>query len=389
MISDIIESRFSLASQSTGSQVREAFREYSDLLCVALVDDGKPVGLISRSDFLLRYTDELAHALYDRRPAMLLANRAPPIFEADRAVADLVAVSESSDTAQLLKGFIVTREGRYVGVSSLLTMFKVTRARAESLQTLFSDLEYAHQRAVEADAAKTRFLATMSHELRTPLNAILGYAELIADEYGELSAGLLHDVDRIGAAGRHLLGLIDEVLDFSRLEAGAVRVSPEWFDVAAWAQDVVNMIRPLAARNGNRLVFEIAPGLQPVFADSARLRQCLFNLGGNACKFTSDGLVAVSISAQDEWLSLKVSDTGIGMSDEQIARLFRPFSQADDSISRRFGGTGLGLSITHKLIHLLGGELHVESKLGMGSTFELRLPLSVPESSEVPGAAAA
>lgn len=154
---DIIESDFCLSVRHTGKQVREAFAAQPDLLCIALVAGETPMGLVNRSDFLLKYSDELGPAVYEKRSAMLIADNAPLILEADQVMNDLFKASEASSTAQLLKGFIVTRNGRYAGVSSLLTLLRATRAKAESLQALFSDLESAHQQALAADAAKTRF----------------------------------------------------------------------------------------------------------------------------------------------------------------------------------------------------------------------------------------
>lgn len=370
---DIIESDFRLPPEATGKQVRDAFALYPDLLCVALVRGRTPVGLITRSDFLLRYAEEFGPALYDRRSAMLLADTNPLVLEADHAAAGLLGAWETSSTGQLLKGFIVTREGCYAGVSSLLTLLKATRARAETLEALYGDLQAAHQRALEADAAKTRFLATMSHELRTPLNAILGYAELIAEETE--AAHTIADAQRIGVAGKHLLGLINEVLDFSSLRAKGLDLEPDWFNLGDWAQEIIAIVRPLADANANRLQLHVSGPTTRIYADAARLRQCAINLIGNACKFTQGGLVAVSIRTSEDQLSIKVSDTGIGMSADQMARLFQPFSQADDSIVRRFGGTGLGLCISQELAHLMGGRIIVSSELGSGSTFEILTPL--------------
>lgn len=374
---DIIESDFSLPPEATGKQVRDAFTLYPDLLCIALVQGQTPVGLITRSDFLLRYADEIGPALYDRRSAMLLADAQPLILEAEHAAAGLLGAWETSTTGQLLKGFIVTRDGVYAGVSSLLTLLKATRAHAETLEALYEDLQAAHQRALEADAAKTRFLATMSHELRTPLNAILGYAELIAEESD--AANTIADAQRIGVAGKHLLGLINEVLDFSSLREKGLELEPDWFNLDDWAQDILAIARPLATANGNMLQLHTSGQPKRVFADAARLRQCAINLIGNACKFTEKGLVAVSICTNEGQLSIKVSDTGIGMNAAQMSRLFQPFSQADDSIVRRFGGTGLGLCISQELAHLMGGRIVVSSELGLGSTFEILAPLRTIE----------
>jgi len=372
---DLVESDFRLPPTATGRQVRDAFTKRPELLCIAIVDGDRPLGLISRTECLIRYSDDFGPALYDRRPALLLADIEPFTIDADGPVHDLLNASQNASTSQLLKGFIVLRSGRFAGVSSLLALLRVTRAHADHLQFLNAELETAHEKAVAADAAKSRFLATMSHELRTPLNAILGYAEIISEECDAANETLRADAGRITAAGHHLLGLIDEVLDLSKLNARQVQAQPTAFDVGQWARDVIDMARPLAARNGNTLTLHVEAGLAQAFTDASRLRQCLFNLVGNACKFTSGGLVSVSIFGRDGMLHAKVSDTGIGMTEAQVAGLFQPFYQADSSITRRFGGTGLGLSITQQVATLLGGQVTVTSVSGAGSTFELIVPM--------------
>lgn len=287
----IIESELSLPPTAMGRDVRMLFEAHPELLCIALVDDGRPVGLISKSAFLRRYADELGPALFERRPAALLANTAPMIVEADDPVTELLDIAENGSANQLMDGFIVADQGRFAGVSSLFALLRATRARADELQFLFSDLESAHQQALAADAAKAQFLATMTHELRTPLNAILGYSELIAEEAGQDHEAICSDAQKITTAGRHLLGLINQVLDFSKIEAGQMQPEPEEFDIAAWAEESIVTIRPLAAQNKNVLSLEVEAGVGRAYTDADRLRQCLFNLTGNACKFTSNGRV--------------------------------------------------------------------------------------------------
>lgn len=383
----IIESELSLPPTAMGRDVRMLFEAHPELLCIALVDDGRPVGLISKSAFLRRYADELGPALFERRPAALLANTAPMIVEADDPVTELLDIAENGSANELMDGFIVANQGRFAGVSSLFALLRATRARADELQFLFSDLETAHQQALAADAAKAQFLATMTHELRTPLNAILGYSELIMEEAADDAEAVCSDAQKITTAGRHLLGLINQVLDFSKIDAGQMQPEPEDFDVAAWAEETIATIRPLATQNNNELTLEIEGGAGRAFTDADRLRQCLFNLTGNACKFTSNGRVIVSVFRRAGDLHITVADTGIGLSEEQLERLFRPFSQADSSISRRFGGTGLGLSITKKTLELLGGSISVASMPGLGSTFALSVPARLGQSCEQSAAA--
>lgn len=255
-----------------------------------------------------------------------------------------------------------------------LAQFAVDR---NALLDAVATREREKRAADQANEAKSQFLASMSHELRTPLNAILGYAEMIEEEHGAADATLRDDARRISHAGKHLLGLINEVLDMARLDANEVHIEATRFDVRQWANDTAAMIQPLARKNGNVFQLAVADDVGHAHTDESRLRQCLLNLAGNACKFTHNGLVTVSIAAQGDDLELKVSDTGIGISEENQPKLFQPFQQGDPSIAQRFGGTGLGLSITRRLVELLGGGVRVESKLGHGSTFTITVPRSL------------
>jgi signal transduction histidine kinase len=236
--------------------------------------------------------------------------------------------------------------------------------------------------AEAADAAKSRFLATMTHELRTPLNAIIGYSQLLQETYqGRHIEGLIRDLARIERAGNMLLHMVNQVLDFSKAESGRIALDPETFDVRTVMRDVVAAVEPLASQNRNRLTVDIPEDAAEVHTDLARFRQSLLNLVANACKFTRDGEVSVAVRREraepGDWLVVNVVDTGIGISPEQQAKLFRAFTQADASTTRRFGGTGLGLAISRKMCRLMGGDISVESELGKGSNFQMRLPARI------------
>ena len=238
--------------------------------------------------------------------------------------------------------------------------------------------EEAWRAAEEANRSKSHFLAATSHELRTPLNAILGYSELLSEEVAEKRYDSLDaDIRRIHAAGRHLLGLINDILDLSRLEAGRLDLYPEEFELAPLVADALETVRPLAERNRNRLSLE-GEAAGTMVADPTRVRQILLNLVGNAAKFSKDGEVALRVerrpAEQGDRIAFVVSDTGIGMTGEQIARLFRAFEQGDPQVGRRYGGTGLGLVITRRLARMMGGDVAVESRPGEGSTFTVDLP---------------
>jgi signal transduction histidine kinase len=238
--------------------------------------------------------------------------------------------------------------------------------------------------AESSNAAKSRFLATMSHELRTPLNAVIGYSQLLRETCEERSIeGLDADLARIERAGNILLDLVNEVLDFSKAESDRVELYAEPFDARDLVQDVIAGVAPMARKNGNRLTAHVGEKPVEVCTDITRFRQSLLNLVANACKFTEQGEVSVKLAAErpggEDWLAVSVCDTGIGMTPQQQAKLFQAFVQGDSSTTRKYGGTGLGLAISRRFCRLMGGDIFVESELGKGSTFTIRIPARLPQ----------
>ena len=230
-----------------------------------------------------------------------------------------------------------------------------------------------------ANQTKSTFLANMSHELRTPLNAIIGYSEMLLEEAEDAGTELVQDVHKILTAGRHLLELINAVLDLSKIEAGKMDLSLETFDVAALVNEVVSVIQPQIEKNGNRLEVKVDPAAGGMRSDQTKIRQSLLNLLSNAGKFTSKGTVTLEVRAEAEgsrggMVVFAVADTGLGMRPDQVARLFEPFVQADSSTSRKFGGTGLGLVISRRFARMMGGDITVKSEEGRGSRFTMALP---------------
>ncbi len=246
------------------------------------------------------------------------------------------------------------------------------------------ELAAARDAAVRASQAKGQFLASMSHELRTPLNAIIGYSEMLYEEAEDRDLDtFLPDLVKIREAGSHLLSLINDVLDLSKIEAGKMDVFIEDFEVADLIEQVHSVIEPLMTKNANTLIVDCAPDAGAIRSDQTKLRQSLFNLLSNAAKFTERGRITLAarriLQDGNDVLEFKVSDTGIGMTGEQLGRLFQAFAQAEVSTSREYGGTGLGLAITRQFCRMLGGDVAVESTPGKGSTFAIVVPAIAPD----------
>ncbi|MBP6689445.1 MAG: response regulator [Hyphomonadaceae bacterium] len=277
--------------------------------------------------------------------------------------------------------------------ASLAQMLRVLVDRGAALERGVDDLAHARHEADAANLAKSQFLANMSHELRTPLNAIIGYAEMLqedAEDNGDDRT--VQDLNRILTAAKHLLSLIGEILDLSKIEAGRMEAIPAKFDPMEMLEDLIETVRPIATGNGNEITISGTPFGGDVNTDSMKLRQCVLNLLSNAAKFTKNGAIDVTFERKlyngVEQVFITVRDTGIGMSKEHVSRLFQPFVQADPSITQQYGGTGLGLTITRRLSQLLGGNVTVKSALGEGSAFTLHVPVDFGDAAAALGAAA-
>jgi signal transduction histidine kinase len=248
---------------------------------------------------------------------------------------------------------------------------------------LFREIEDKSQQLEEASQHKSQFLANMSHELRTPLNAILGYTELMADgAYGEPSEKMTGVLKRLESNGKHLLGLINDVLDLSKIEAGQLVLELSDYSVQDIAQTVRSTLEPLAADKKLAFKVEMPSELPPGHGDGRRLTQILINLVGNAIKFTDAGEVAIKAETNNGSFHVSVRDTGPGISAADQAKLFQEFQQADNAITKKKGGTGLGLAISKRIIEMHGGKIWVESQLGQGSTFAFKLPVIVEQQVE-------
>jgi signal transduction histidine kinase/CheY-like chemotaxis protein len=292
----------------------------------------------------------------------------------------LITIQDRDADLLVAKDAAVQARERLAEINAMLEESNRTLERKVAERTV--DLQNATVAAKEASQAKSAFLAKMSHELRTPMNAIIGYSEILvedATDRGDEAA--VADLRKILGAARHLLGLINDVLDLSKIEAGKMDLYLETFDVCRLVNEVVATAQPLIDRNSNRASVECAVDFGQMYADSTKLRQILLNLLSNASKFTDHGDIRVQVTreqrAEGESIILRVSDSGIGMTREQLGKLFQAFSQADHSTSAKYGGTGLGLAISRQFALLMGGDITVESEPAKGSTFTVRLPARV------------
>jgi GAF domain-containing protein len=348
-----------------------------------------------------RHSDDFVHFM-EERPIPLARGSATGRALLEGKVVHIPDVKDDPDYTYVderLGGFrtIVAvpmlREGTSIGVLALtrVTMRPFTEKQIELASTfadqaaiaienvrLFEEIQDKNRQLQLASENKSQFVSSMSHELRTPLNAIIGLTEMMvtnAARFGTEKA--MEPLQRVNRAGTHLLGLINQVLDLSKIEAGKLELNPQTVQLAPLIEEVIGTARQLADQNKNRLILDAQENLGALSVDPMRLRQILFNLLSNACKFTKEGEVKLRASRvrnDRDWIELSVSDTGIGMTPEQQAKLFEEFSQADKTTAQRFGGTGLGLAITRKLARMMGGDVTVASEPGKGSVFTVRLP---------------
>ncbi len=316
------------------------------------------------------------------KPITLLANAARDV--AVKQDFSVRVLQTSTDEIGLLtasfNSMLATIQQRSAELETAkLSLEEANKTLEKKVHERTAELGSALMTAREASHAKSSFLAKMSHELRTPLNAIIGYSELLSEDSND--DGVKDDLKKILSAARHLLGLINDVLDLSKIEAGKMDLYIEPLDLWTVVQEIAGIVTPLCEKQNNTLVVECSDSIGVVHADATKLRQILLNLLSNASKFTEAGRIVTKVSrgplAGEDWIQIDVSDTGIGMNDEQIGRLFQAFTQADASTASKYGGTGLGLAICRQFARIMGGEVSVTSKAGQGSTFTLRMPARV------------
>jgi len=330
-------------------------------------------------------SDALRQAIQDRQPLEIadIRDEPPsPVREiAMRAGFRARLVVPLVGTERVVGALVIRRKqpGEFPkGTIHLLQTFAAQSVLAIQNARLFREIEDKSRQLAEASERKSQFLASMSHELRTPLNAIIGLTEMMVTNAARFcTEKALEPLRRVNAAGTHLLSLINEVLDLSKIEAGKLELNPERVNLARLIDEVVGTAGQLAEKNQNRLTVETQENVGSLTADSLRLKQILLNLLSNACKFTKEGEIALRVRKVADgrgWVELAVADSGIGMTAEQQAKLLQDFTQADSLTARRYGGTGLGLAIARKLARMMGGDVTVTSEPGKGSVFTVRLP---------------
>ena len=346
---------------------------------VAVLDSrtGAVLGLVNRFIFFARYARQYVPELFGRKSILKLANTTPLVVDADVPVSELGATLLEEHPEALVECFVVTRRDRYWGVG---TGEALLQGKVRLLQAREQELSRALKSETSANAAKSDFLALMSHELRTPLNAIIGFSEVLGTEMlGPLGHPRYREyANDVHGAGRHLLALINDILDLSKAEAGKFELQCEEIVPADVIGECLKLTRGKALEGGLRLACDMAPGLPNLIVDRLRFKQSLLNLCSNAIKFTPPGghVHVIADQEDDGRFVLTVSDTGIGMSPEQIPVALEPFRQIASPFARQKEGTGLGLALVKSLVECHGGKLEIESALKRGTTVRLILPAS-------------
>ncbi|WP_320499998.1 sensor histidine kinase [Dongia rigui] len=372
---DLVTDAPTIRPQTTGAKVLDLFRSNNALPLVAVTDaDGIVYGAVERDRLLSVFAQPLWFDVYFKRPILALMNRQPLVVDEATPLDEIKRLITADYPDAIQAGFLVTRRGRFSGIG---TMGKLLELTVEQTQKRIVELDEARHAAEFAASSRARFLATMSHELRTPLNAIIGFSELLLGLPGAgRDAPQLPDyIGDIGQSGKHLLGLINDILDYSKLEAGALTLNAHEFELTEMLHSAVGVARGQAAARDVKLELDPMPRLQ-MLADERRLRQVVINLISNAIKFSKPGST-VTLRAHCDLAGapvIEIVDRGVGIAAEDLERVFEPFVQVESHLNRKNEGTGLGLPLSRQIMSLHGGTLHLESDLGAGTVAVMILP---------------
>lgn len=353
----------------------DRFAADDDLLTLAVVRDGVPVGIVDRNQLMFQLAHNFGRALYGRKPVCQLMDASPLVVDVGVSISTLNRIIVQERPGALLKGFIITEQDRYLGVGTALSLLSLT---VEHMTQRAEELVAAQRRAQTASLAKSNFLASMSHELRTPLNAIIGFSELIARQTPDQ-----HDPEKyqeyaedIRASGSHLLGVINDVLDVAKIEAGHTDLNETLLAPRKLIERCLRMVEPRAQKLGIHISTDCSHALPVVRGDETKLQQVLLNLVSNAVKFTPPGgrVTIEGFASPADGLTIAIADTGIGISAPDLERIMEPFVQVDSELNRKFDGTGLGLHLARSFMTLHSGNLKIESHVGIGTRVEIHLP---------------
>lgn len=365
-----------ISKDMTCLEVCDFFAKNPDILTIAIVDDRRPVGLVNRDAFLLRFSSQFGHALFDKKPITQAMDPHPFIVDKASSVGLVGELILDENPNALLKGFIITDENGYFGVGTALGLLRYSVTRGKERER---ELEAARREAVQANEAKTNFMANMSHELRTPLNAIIGFSEIIAGElFGPMGNNQYKEyAGNIFSSGTHLLALVNDILDVAQIESGQMKLRENYCDIGELIQSSVAQLNVQAAEASVSLeIHPIKSGLPEIYVDERKTRQILINLLSNSIKFTqAGGKVGIhACMARSGEMRVSVVDTGIGIAQDDIPRILQKFGQVENTLQRKYDGVGLGLPLAKSLVEMHGGSLRIKSRLGIGTAISFTLP---------------
>ena len=370
-----------VSDTALGSEVARLFEENPSLPGIVVMHEDQYFGMVCRNQFFQRLGRPFGIEIYTPRPITVFVESAavePVSLRPETTIQNAIILCLARPSEFVYDPFVIAMKDQPPRVIDFLALIL---KQTELLTAAQIEAHAQRAAAVSASNAKSDFLANMSHELRTPLTAIIGYSEILIEDVksGQLSESVRR-LESIAKAGVHLLEMINGILDLAKIEARKMDLFITTFSLTDLISEITAIAQPLMKKNDNEFSVISDQAVVEMRSDEAKLRQCLTNLLGNAAKFTSKGRVNLTVRKEDgDWVVFEVSDTGIGMDEIQLSRVFESFQQGDSSISRRFGGTGLGLSLTKQYGEMLGGHLGVQSVLNQGTTFTMKVPMRVKE----------